>query len=165
MPQTFSTELVNIALKQLAADRDTNLGGYQTQVLSTYQALLDKATTENEMIKKSYPGLSVAGQKSVYVNQSTETLTTINTWLFWIYIVIGAILSIVVVIKPFSIPFKVAMVIIIIGFPFYIYPAEELIYAISMYIYSILLSVVYNNGFGNTKFEYYALGMEELKKI
>lgn len=165
MPEPFSTELVNNALKQLAADRDTNLGGYQTQVLNTYQVLLDKVTVENEMIKKSYPGLSIAGQKSVYVNESTETLTTINTILFWVYIVIGAILCIAVVIKPFSIPFKIAMVIIIIGFPFYIYPVEELIYVISMYIYSILLSVVYNNGFGNIKMEYYALGMEELKKI
>jgi hypothetical protein len=165
MSSRFSSDMVNNALKQLAADRDTNLGGYQTQVLNTYQTLLDKVTTENKMIEKSYPGLSVAGQKSIYINQSTETLTGINTILYWLYIVVAVILSVMIIRKSFSIGYKIALVIVIIGFPFYIYWIEELTYKLSMYIYSVLLSIVYNNGFANTKLEYYHDGMEDLKKI
>ena len=153
------------ALKALAADRDNNLGGYQNQVLDTYQVLLDKVTTENKMIENSYPGLSVAGQKSAYVQDSMNTLSDINVWLFWIYIVIAAALSILIILKPYEIWVKVIAIAIAIGFPFYIYPAEKLTYNLSMYIYSVLLSVTYNNGFGNTTPEYYHTGMENLKKI
>ena len=147
------------ALIALAKDRDGNLGVYQNQLLSTYQNLLDKVTSENNMIKKSYPGLSIYGQKSIYINQSTYTLTTINTWLFWIYLAFAVILSIIIILKPYSIPFKVAMVIIICTFPFYIYPVETFIYKMVMYIYSILLSIVYNNGYANTTPEYYGSTM------
>lgn len=147
------------ALIALAKDRDGNLGVYQNQLLTTYQNLLDKVTSENNMIKKSYPGLSIYGQKSIYINQSTNTLTTINTWLFWIYILFAIILSIIFILKPYSIPFKIGIVIIICGFPFYIYPVETFVYKLMMYIYSILLSVVYNNGYANTIPEYYGSTM------
>jgi hypothetical protein len=162
MPQTLS-EMINNALVALAANRDGNLGVYQNQVLNTYQSLLDKVTTENDMIQKSYPGISIAGQKSIYINQSTSTLSTINRWLFWIYIVVAIALCVLVIMKPYSIPFKVGIVVFILAFPFYVYPAEKLLYEISMYIYSILLSVVYNNGYGNKIPEYYVSGMENLK--
>lgn len=147
------------ALIALAKDRDVNLGVYQNQLLTTYQNLLDKVTSENNMIKKSYPGLSIYGQKSIYINQSTNTLNTINTWLFWIYILFAIILSIMFILKPYSIPFKIGMVIVICAFPFYIYQVETFVYKLMMYIYSILLSVVYNNGYANTIPEYYGSTM------
>ena len=156
-------ESINNALISLASDRDGNLEVYQNQVLNTYQTLLDKVTAENNMIQNSYPGMSIAGQKSTYMNQSTNTLATINTWLFWIYIAVAIVLSVLIIMKPYSIPFKVGIVVFIVAFPFYIYPAEKLLYQLSMYIYSILLSVVYNNGYGNTIPEYYVTGMENLK--
>jgi hypothetical protein len=160
---SFDDKITN-ALKSLAIDRDASVEEYQKQVLNSYQVLLDKVTIENEMILKSYPGLSVAGKKSVYVNESANTLSTINTWLFWIYIATAIILSVLIIMKPFSIWTKIIAVITVVAFPFYIYPAEVALYQLSMYIYSVLLSVVYNNGLGNTTPEYYATGMENLKK-
>ena len=162
---TFSIDMVNKALKQLGANRDTNIEQYQEQVLDTYQILLDKVTMENEMIKKSYPGISVAGRKSIYLDQSSTIFITINKWLFWIYIALAIILSMMIILKPFSIYFKISMIAVIIAFPFYIYPLETGLYQLSMYIYSVMLSVVYNNGYGYKQMEYYERGMEELKSV
>jgi hypothetical protein len=156
---------VQNALVALAAGRDTDLATYQNQLLNTYQSLLDKVTVENNMIEKSYPDTSISGQKSIYINKSSDTLASINKWLFWIYIALAIVLCVLIVMKPYSIPFKIFIVALIISFPFYIHPAETLTYQISMYIYSILLSVVYNNGYGNTKLEYYGTGFENLKHI
>jgi hypothetical protein len=144
---TFSIDMVNKALKQLGANRDTNIEQYQEQVLDTYQILLDKVTTENEMIEKSYPGISVAGRKSIYLDQSSTIFITINKWLFWIYIALAIILSMMIILKPVSIYFKISMVALIIAFPFYIYPLETGLYELLIYIYSVLLSVIYNNGY------------------
>jgi hypothetical protein len=112
-------------------------------------------TTENELIKKSYPGISVAGRKSIYLDQSSTIFITINKWLFWIYIALAIILSIMIILKPVSIYFKISMIAVIIAFPFYIYPLETGLYQLSMYIYSVMLSVVYNNGYGYKQMEYY----------
>jgi len=161
----FTQDMVDNALKQLASNRDTSLQQYQDELLNTYQLLLDKVTTENEMIKKSYPNMSVAGQKSIYLDQSSTTFILINQYLFWIYIAFAIILSIVIILKQFSILFKIGMIAIIITFPFYIYLFETGIYQLSMYIYSVLLSVIYNNGYGYKQLEYYDLGMEELKNV
>jgi len=158
----FKSDITNV-LTNLAADRDTNLEQYQKQVLATYQALLDKVTTENTRIQKSYPGMSVAGQKSIYINVSTSTLSNINNWLFWIYIAFAVILCMIVIMKPYSIQFKLFIVPVIAMFPLYIYPAEQLIYQFTMYIYNVLLSVVYNNGYGNTKLEYHNVGFDNIK--
>ena len=143
----FSEVMVNNALKQLGLNRDTSIEQYQEGVLDAYQSLLDKVTMENEMIKKSYPGISVAGRKSIYLDQSSKIFITINKWLFWIYIGLAIILSIMIILKPFSIYFKISMIAVIVGFPFYIYPLETGLYELLIYIYSVLLSVTYNNGY------------------
>lgn len=161
----FTEDMVKNAIKQLGANKDTNIEQYQEQVLDTYQLLLDKVTTENELIEKSYPGISVAGRKSIYLDQSSTIFIMINKWLFWIYIVLAIILSIMIILKPVSIYFKISMIAVIIAFPFYIYPLETGLYQLSMYIYSVMLSVVYNNGYGYKQMEYYERGMEELKSV
>jgi hypothetical protein len=143
----FTEDMVKNAIKQLGANKDTNIEQYQEQVLDTYQVLLDKVTTENELIEKSYPGISVAGRKSIYLDQSSTIFIMINKWLFWIYIALAIILSIMIILKPFSIYFKISMIAVIIAFPFYIYPLETGLYELLIYIYSVLLSVIYNNGY------------------
>lgn len=156
MPENASVNTsINNALVALAAERDSDLATYQSQVLNTYQSLLDKVTVENNMIKKSYPGTSVSGQKIIYINKSSDTLASINKWLFWIYMLLAIALCVLIIMKPYSIPFKIFIVALIISFPFYIHPAETLTYQILKYIYSVFLSIVYNNGYGNTKLEYY----------
>jgi hypothetical protein len=102
---------------------------------------------KNELIEKSYPGISVAGRKSIYLDQSSTIFIMINKWLFWIYIALAIILSIMIILKPFSIYFKISMIAVIIAFPFYIYPLETGLYELLIYIYSVLLSVIYNNGY------------------
>jgi hypothetical protein len=143
----FTEDMVKNAIKQLGANKDTNIEQYQEQVLDTYQVLLDKVTTENELIEKSYPGISVSGRKSIYLDQSSTIFKMINKWLFWIYIAFAIILSIMIILKPFSIYFKISMIAVIIAFPFYIYPLETGLYELLIYIYSVLLSVIYNNGY------------------
>jgi hypothetical protein len=145
--KTFTDYDIVNAIKQLGTNKDTNIEQYQQQVLYTYQVLLDKVTTENELIEKSYPGISVAGRKSIYLDQSSTIFIMINKWLFWIYIAFAIILSIMIILKPFSIYFKISMIAVIIAFPFYIYPLETGLYQLLIYIYSVLLSVVYNNGY------------------
>lgn len=165
MPDPLFTSVIKNALTNLEIDRDNNLEGYQIEIMNTYQALLDKVTNENIAIKDSYPGLSVAGQKSIYIDESSATLLYLNNILFWVYIGLAIVLSVFVIIKPFSIWFKIFIVAVIITFPFYIYPAEIITYKLSIYIYSVLLSVVYNNGFANTMPEYYEISAENLKHV
>jgi hypothetical protein len=56
--------------------------------------------------------------------------------------------------KPDTIYMKVFLVAAILLYPFYIYPLEELSYIVSTYIWALLLSTTYDNGYGNTSIEY-----------
>jgi hypothetical protein len=135
-----------------------NDGGYQTQILNNYQQLLDTVSKENNILDSTYNKKwtfnSLAGQQSKYMYQSSTILSKIYTYGFWIYLILAVILCVVVSIKPNSIFIKVILVLIIILYPFYIYPLEEFCYMISVYIWSLLLSNTYDNGYNNTSIEY-----------
>jgi hypothetical protein len=138
--------------------------GYQIQLLNNYQKLLDTVTKENNIIKSTYVnGVTVNsadGQQSKYVYQSSNILNTINFYGVWIYLVLAVILCAVIFIRqPFSIYLKIPLFIIILTYPYYIYPLEEWSYIISVYVWDVLLSVVYSNGYGNTSLEYGVSGI------
>lgn len=139
-------------------------GGYQIQILNNYQQLLDTVTKENNIIKSTYiDGITVNsadGQQSKYVYQSSNILKTINYYGVWIYLVLAVILCVVIYFRQsFSIFLKIPLFFLILTYPYYIYPLEEWSYIISVYVWDVLLSVVYSNGYGNTSLEYGVSGI------
>ena len=131
--------------------------GYQIQILNNYQQLIDTVNKENSIIRSSFDKItfnSADGQQSKYIYQSSTILSKIYNYGFWIYLVLAVILCIVIWMKPDSIYMKVFLVVAILLYPFYIYPLEELSYVVSTYIWDILLSITYDNGYKNTSIEY-----------
>jgi hypothetical protein len=155
------TQSISVSQMQaLEKDRDATIQDYQMQVLSNYQALYDRVSTENKKIEVSYANELQASdtinQQRNYIKQSTGILSTIYTWAFWIYIGLGIILSGLYIIKKDVSNFnKIIIVAVIFAFPFAIYPLEKIIYTIVIYLQSLLLSNVYNNGFISQQMEYY----------
>ena len=132
--------------------------GYQMQILNNYQKLFDTVKKENDTINSTYSNNwtlnTAAGQQSKYLYQSSSILSTINTYGFWIYIILAVILCVIIWIKPFNLYFRIIIIAAILTYPFYIYPLEEFCYIISMYIWDILLSNTYDNGYNKTSLEY-----------
>jgi len=135
-----------------------NDAGYQIQILNNYQQLIDTVKKENKTIKATYiDGIAVNSadsQQSRYVIQSSSILSNISKYGFWIYLILGLILSGIIITKPLSIYIRIVLVALVMLYPFYIYPLEELLYAMSRYIWSVITSVAYNTGYGNTSMEY-----------
>jgi hypothetical protein len=158
MVQTYTDDQVYGMLKPLTLDTDGKIKTYQEQVLKNYTALLDKVTSENVRLNSAYDNIknnhSADAQHSKYVTLSQQILKTVYTYSFWIYMVLSLVLAVFIYYKPFSIFMKLFFFAIIFGFPFYIYFIENLIYTICMYLYHIVRSMVYNNGFLNTNIEY-----------
>jgi hypothetical protein len=152
----YTTAQVYSLLGQI--ENNQNDGGYQTQILNNYQQLLDTVSKENNIINSTYNNEwtfnSAAGQQSKYIYQSSTILSKIYFYGFWIYLILGFILCIIIFMKPNAIYLKVLLIAVIILYPFIIYPLEEYIYIISTYIWDVLLSNTYDNGYGNTSIEY-----------
>jgi hypothetical protein len=132
--------------------------GYQLQILNNYQQLHDAVEKENNTIYSTYyhdlTFNSANSRQSKYVYQSTGILNTINTWGFWIYIALAIVLSVLIVRKEMGIYSKIGLVLAVVLYPFYIYPLEEITYIFSVYIWNLLTSVTYDNGYKNTSLEY-----------
>jgi len=148
------------------AQNHQNDRGYQLQILNNFQQLHDAVEKENNTIYSTYyqdfTFNSANSRQSKYVYQSTGILNTVNTWGFWIYIALAIVLSALVVRKEMSIYAKIALVVAILAYPFYIYPLEELTYVLSVYIWNLVTSVTYDNGYKNTSLEYGIASGEKL---
>jgi len=140
--------------------------GYQLQILNNYQQLHDAVEKENNTIYSTYyqdlTFNSANSRHSKYVYQSTSILNTINTWGFWIYIALAVILCVMIVRKEMGIYSKIGLVLAVLLYPFYIYPLEEISYKLSVYIWNLLISVTYDNGYKNTSLEYGIASGEKL---
>ena len=132
--------------------------GYQTQILNNYQQLIETVIKENNIIDSTYSQgwklNSADGQQSRYIYQSSSILENIYNYGFWIYIAVAILLCIVIIRKEMTYYMKAALCIVILLYPFYIYPLEKFVYIISVYILNVLLSNTYDNGYGNTNIEY-----------
>lgn len=132
--------------------------GYQMQIKNNYQQLIESVTKENQIIDSTYSQgwklNSADGQQSRYIYQSSTILENVYNYGFWIYIAIAIILCIIIVRKEMSYYMKAVLCVVILLYPFYIYPLEKFVYIISVYILNILLSNTYDNGYGNTNIEY-----------
>jgi len=140
--------------------------GYQIQILNNYQQLHDAVKKENDSIYSTYyhdiTFNSANSQQSKYVYQSSTILSTINKWGFWIYIVLAIILSIMIFRNEMDMLSKIGYILLVLLYPFYIYPLEELTYKVSVYIWNLLISVTYDNGYKNTSLEYAIASGEKL---
>ena len=95
---SFSINQVQSLLSQIQNNQSDS--GYQIQLLNNYQQLLDTVKKENQSIYSTYYSTmtvnSADAQQSKYVYESSSTLSKIYNYGFWIYIVLGIILSIII---------------------------------------------------------------------
>lgn len=163
---TYKVNDVKNALTKLTTDTDSKIKTYQSQVFVTYTTLYNKVKGENERLSdtenKKKNEHSVDAQKSKYVELSQEIIKNVYNYAFWIYMVLSFILFVFVYKQPFSTLTKLALFVVIFGFPFYIYFLENLTYKICIYLYNVMLSTVYTNGYSNNNIEYSGEAMEEI---
>jgi len=157
---------VQKAIIELATTTDSQVKTFQTQTLNNYRTLYDKVKAENDRIENTYNKIqnehSADVQKSKYVNLSEAIIKNVYTYSFWIYMVLAIVLCVFVYNHDFSNIIKVVLFIVILGFPFYIYFLENLTYTVSIYLYNIIISISYNNGYSNTNIEYAGQATNEL---
>lgn len=89
-------------------------------------------------------------QKSNYQMQTIQSILSIYTYLFWIYIAVAAgLVGCVYMYTPYNNYIKVLLALVIMLFPFYILKLEQFIYALLTFIYSIFTSTIYTNVYFN----------------
>ena len=164
--EDYTSNNVNNVGKQVANITDPQLLAYQIQISNNYTTLYNKVQSENDRIQKTHDKIknehSADSQKSKYVELSEIILKKVYMYSFVIYMILSLVLCVLIYYKPFSFTIKIVLVIIILGFPFYIFFLENVIYKISMYLYNFALSTVYTNGYSNTNIEYSGQAMEEV---
>lgn len=153
----YTTNQVYSLLNQIQNNQHDE--GYQMQIQNNYQQLIESVTKENNIMDSTYSQgwklNSADGQQSRYVYQSSTILENIYNYGFWIYIAIAIILCIIIIIrKEINYYMKAVLCVVILLYPFYIYPLEKFCYIISVYILNVLLSNTYDNGYGNKNIEY-----------
>ena len=162
----YTSDNVENVGKTVANITDPQLLAYQIQILNNYTTLYNKVQSENDRIQKTYDKIknehSADSQKSKYVELSEIILKKVYMYSFVIYMILSLVLCVLIYYKPFSLTIKIVLVIVILGFPFYIFFLENVIYQISMYLYNIMVSTVYTNGYSNTNIEYSGEAMEEV---
>ena len=149
---TYTKSDLDNVINVISGNRESSMIQYQNQVLTNYRMLLDKVTKENKQLANSFDYMknqsSADGQKSKYVNQSTQILEKIYNVLFWIYLVVAFGLSVVIYMySKQGIYMKVFFILLVLLFPYYIYPLENFVFEIMRYLYSLVLSVVYVNNY------------------
>jgi hypothetical protein len=152
MQEKYTEYQVKNVINAISENREHSMIQYQNQVLTNYTMLLEKVTKENIQLANSFDYMknesSADGQKSKYVNQSTQMLEKIYNVLFWIYLVVAVGLSVVIYMySKQGIYIKVFFILLVLLFPYYIYPLENFVFEIMRYLYSLVLSVVYVNNY------------------
>ena len=152
MEKKYTEDEVKDVINVISGNRESSMIQYQKQVLSNYTMLLDKVKKENTQLANTFDYMknqsSADGQKSKYVNQSTQILEKIYNVLFWIYLVVAVGLSVVIYMySKQGIYMKVFFILLVLLFPYYIYPLENFVFEIMRYLYSLMLSVVYVNNY------------------
>ena len=139
---------------------------YQEQILNNYNALYEKVKSENDKIQKTYDDIknnhSKQEQQSKYIDLSQKILNAVYMVSFWIYMILSIVLCVFIYYEKFSLKIKILLFVIIFGYPFYIYFLENLTYTVSIFLYNVILSTVYLNGYSNTNIEYSGQAMEEI---
>ena len=120
------------------------------QLISTYTDLVNKVKNQNNNldydIQKYSQDHSVDYKKSFYENQSIDYLKSIYIYLFYIYFFLILIIIFILLLngKLFKIDMAL-MTILLICFPFLIFPLEQFIYSIFLYFYDFFTESVFSN--------------------
>ena len=122
--------------------------------------LTDDFHTQNQFLQDLIDRYSTSSTKTVYLNEQMESLVNINYWLFWIFMFVGIIFSIFVFISPkmnnfiltylspknsklASIIIKCIIVLLVVLYPWYIYPTEKLLLVWFLYIKDMIMGNPY----------------------
>jgi hypothetical protein len=134
-------------------DPDPNY--YETaygQLISSYGDLVKKVLDQNnkidEQIQEYEKMHSSDYQKSIYENQSTYNLHVVYNYLFYTYYLCLVIVFIYGFFKgawSFAKPEKLIMFMILLVFPYVIYPIEKFVYMLGLYVWSFFTDNVYSN--------------------
>lgn len=166
---SYTSNNITSVVNQVASVTDSKLLAFQIQILNNYTTLYNKVKTENDRIDKTHDKIknehSADSQKSKYVELSEKILKNVYLYSFVIYMVLSLVLCVLIYYKPFTLTMKIVFIIIILGFPFYTFFLENIIYKISIYFYNLALSTVYTNGYSNTNIEYSGQAMSEIMSL
>jgi len=121
-----------------------------TQLITTYTDLVYKVKTQNdnidEEIQKFTQDHSTDYKKTFYENQSIDYLQNVYVYLFYVYLFFVLIVIFILVFNGEIYKMNMlALVLLLILFPFYIYPIEQLLYLFFMYIYNFFTEKVFPN--------------------
>lgn len=106
---------------------------------------------------------SADGQQVKYVNQSSKILADAYKYVFYGYMALALISCVVIFLKSgMSLLKQIFLDLAILLFPFYIYPLQNMIYIAFIYLYKLITSNIYSNGFASTQMEY---GAADLRKV
>jgi hypothetical protein len=129
------------------------------QLLSGYGDLVNKVTEQNNTLDKQineYKKIHSSDyQKSVYENESTQKLSIIYKYLFYIYYILLLVLFVYALVKgviSFQNPVHIILLALFIGFPYIIFPIEEVIYIFFNYIWSLFTDNVYSDIYLSTEY-------------
>lgn len=125
------------------------------QLLASYSDLLKKVQDQNakldEQIKRKSQDHSTDYKKAFYENESAEYLRTIYTYLLYIYIFFAVIVIMLMIFTGQIIqPRMLILAILLILFPYFIYPLENILYTTFMWIYSLIMDKVFKNPYLST---------------
>jgi hypothetical protein len=125
--------------------------GINEQIQNMYTPLHYTVKKQNDSLKVQIDDLvnnAVSSQSSIYINQSSQILQSIYNYVILVYFIVAIVLSVLIVRKPeHSIQIKILIIILLLTFPFYIYPLEKLSLIISDYFTALFFSLVYKNGY------------------
>lgn len=112
---------------------------------SNSKSLPDNFHTQNQYLQELMDNYSTNNTKSVYLNDQTQSLIDINWWLFWIFIFVAIVFSIFIFLSPEKKPlfFKIIIVILVLLYPFYIYPTEKYVLIGVTYIKDMIMGNPY----------------------
>jgi hypothetical protein len=116
-----------------------------------YKPLYDTVKRQNDRLEEQINDLvnnAVSSQKSIYINQSSQILQTVYNYAILGYFFVAIILCVLIGRKPeYSISMKFIIIVLLLTFPFYIYPLEKITLIISDYFTALFFSLVYTNGY------------------
>jgi hypothetical protein len=97
----------------------------------------DEFHTQNKFIQDLVDKSSTDNTKSVYLTEQIGSLVYMNGWLFWIFVVLAILFSAFLLLNPkiknWSLKVKIAIISLVLFYPFYIYHVEK--YAVISYVY------------------------------
>ena len=97
----------------------------------------DEFHTQNQFMQDLIDKYSTSDTKSVYLTEQMSSLVYMNGWLFWLFVVLAILFSGFFLLNPkiknSSLKVKIAIISLVVFYPFYIYYVEK--YAVISYVY------------------------------